>query len=124
MSSAEVSLEEGGVGRNWKEEKEDCQGNLSSRRALCDKCSLCYLPNIWYHEGDSSQSIYKPCFAAQAKGTVICLLCQDLGRGWAQLCAPQSWAPQRRQGVGSAFTFCLGRLGVLLGDLHRHSLHF
>lgn len=149
MSSAEVSLEEGGVRSGQELEggtSRQRQDNLSSRKALCDKGINCFGSLIPSHAPHSNtgcaqcsptsamppvfgimkvtpQSVSKACHASL--GQRCCDLpslssSQHLEKGWA----PQSWALQRKQGVSSAFTFSLGFLGVLLGDLHRHGLYF
>lgn len=145
MSSAEVSLEEGGErsgeeleGGAWGQ---CCPGSLSSRKALHGYPIPCSTQH-WLCQHSSASAIsplfgmikvtpsrvsLNPALLPCVKSAVTCLLMssiQYLKRGWAQLCTPQSWTLQRKRGSEQGFTFHLGLLGVLLGDLHRHGLDF
>lgn len=153
MSSAEVSLEEGvvrsGEGLEGGARRQYYPGNLSSRKAVRDNgtkhCSSLIPSHATHNTGYAKHSptlpisplfgmikvapsrvSLNPALLACVKSAVTCLLMSSIQylKGWAQLCTPQSWALQRKQGSEQYFTFHLGLLGVLLGDLHRHGLDF
>lgn len=131
------------MGKNWKEEREDSAAQAAFPPGKLSVVIPSHAPHNTGCAEHSPASAISPLFGMIkvtpsrvslnpallpcVKSAVTCLLMssiQYLKKGWAQLCTPQSGALQRKRGSEQGFTFHLGLLGVLLGDLHCHGLDF